>query len=769
MNKHFLTIAFVCMTFSCMCQISLNFPLERSVFQRNNNNIGFISISGTTPQVVDSIQVRLTNRVNNVVTRDWSLIDNDSDKGYFQDRIEVIGGWYKLDIRTWKNNRIDDFRTIQKVGVGEVFVISGQSNAQGVRDYGAVGAKSDLVNAVNYFNTFSDPLPPRSFEIVQLSDDVDIAPNGKTPWCWGELGDQLVNRLGVPVLFFNSAWQGTLSVNWFQSAQNIPTLSAVGEGILPTGFPYKNLETSLSYYASLFGVRSVLWMQGETDTAPGIPNYQEYYDYIGFVIRQSRNNFGHNVPWVMARTSWVDGLASDLVLSAQRDLINTPGLNVFEGPYTDTLMIPRFDFVHFGNTESVKGLTTLATAWSESLTDQFFTQSVPILTDPFVNFEANCAFFSAELKVPDNNSVYFWNDGGGGTSRTASSGTYNAVLINAKQNYKVTNMVNLGLINHSGVVRADAEKTRFCSGDSVLIRGGEWSNILWNTGATAQEIYVKTTRNVSYEAFNSIGCKLGNSNSINVNRIVPPTPYEDISFTISGSNFAQDDIQYNLCLGDTLKVKSDQFWESYLWNDVADDQEVSFSSNTNLSFRAQYGGECFTPLIEVGRIRFSEPLPPPTIERSSIYSLTSNIAGLSGNEEITYEWLYNNEPIGNVNSQIGINQEGNYVVNYTKTSNGITCPSSFSSIFSVTDLPDEPLIVYPNPAKNELNLESPATPQSLKLKVYNMRGQLVYSNEYLGESVNNFNTIKLDKLNSGMYLLHYLTPERLFVKRFIKI
>ena len=60
-------------------QISITFPMENAVFQRNQNNLASLSIAGNYPanSSVSSVQVRLINPSNESVVRDWTTIQNN--------------------------------------------------------------------------------------------------------------------------------------------------------------------------------------------------------------------------------------------------------------------------------------------------------------------------------------------------------------------------------------------------------------------------------------------------------------------------------------------------------------------------------------------------------------------------------------------------------------------------------------------------------------------------------------------------------------------
>ena len=137
-------------------QLIIKFPVERAVYQRNNSNLGNISITGTVSEECDRVEARLIARVvGQGVTTSWVTIDAEVAAQSFTGKIQNVGGWYKLEVRGIKNEEVLFKETIERVGIGEVFVIAGQSNAQGDGvSPNPKGAVDDRVNAygINYFD-----------------------------------------------------------------------------------------------------------------------------------------------------------------------------------------------------------------------------------------------------------------------------------------------------------------------------------------------------------------------------------------------------------------------------------------------------------------------------------------------------------------------------------------------------------------------------------------------------------------------------------------
>ncbi len=92
---------------------------------------------------------------------------------------------------------------------------------------------------------------------------------------------------------------------------------------------------------------------------------------------------------------------------------------------------------------------------------------------------------------------------------------------------------------------------------------------------------------------------------------------------------------------------------------------------------------------------------------------------------------------------------------------------AFGLITNISEnlLEEDKLIVYPNPAKNQLNFDLSNLESNSTLSIYNLKGQLVQ--QVQGQSPSKVN-LDISQLNQGMYLIQVQTDNELFSTRFIK-
>jgi hypothetical protein len=546
MNNHYLLLRLFILglllsSYSTLAQtasqvIKITYPESRAVFQRENDNTTTIYVSGNLYQPVDSVQARVqAEAVGQGLNTNWVTIQRKPQGGLFQGPLRAKGGWYRLEVQAFAGGTIVGSDVIRKVGVGEVFIITGQSNAQGFQNFGAVGATDDRVNCVSYdnsnANSLADP-PAPTFE--QLSAGALIGPRGNSAWCWGILGDMIARQYQVPVLFINTAWEATIIRNWKESSQGMTTLRWFNSQPYPPGMPYANLVIALRYYCSLQGLRAVLWQQGENDNYPLNSSRQEYGNDMQYLVNKTRSDTQRYPAWVLARSSYNTGRVSQDIIQAQNDVINTYNNNVFAGPFTDNIQIPRYEGeVHFGG----EGLKQLGQAWFESLNAVFFSSSRPLppLPPPTVTVACAPSNNSLTVKLPDLYKSYSWNSGQNTQSITINGpGIYRAILKDNQGNTYLSPTVEVqGPIQPANPIislasqpnRSVDGQQQICADSSLALVANTSANssASWSNGVISRNISLNQAGVYTAQAINVYGCKSAQASTISLT-IRPKVP-----------------------------------------------------------------------------------------------------------------------------------------------------------------------------------------------------------------------------------------------------
>ena len=363
------------------------------VIQRDQQNQAPLYVAGLFSLPVDRVEARLIRLVltpgqaiSNQPT-DWTLVQDHPRNGQFRGVMTAPAGLFRVEVRGIRDNQTVSATSVSPVGVGEVFLVAGQSNAMGLSKLGAKGS-TDRVVSFNAWNRFwnqndvfessDNPFPHPTFSPLAATNQ--IFPTGESAWGWGELGDKIADRYKVPVAFFNVAMPATVAENWSITANGKTAVNIFNSKPWPFLQPYSNLRNALQYYHNLFGIRAILWHHGESDAIPLLTPQAAYHRYMQDVIDHSRGDFGRNLTWVIAQCSISPKgpTSSTAVVGAQVQLAQTPGNNVWPGPDTDVIQSPRPEHGHFENIAGgVQGLSAYADAWNRNLTDAFFEGSQP--------------------------------------------------------------------------------------------------------------------------------------------------------------------------------------------------------------------------------------------------------------------------------------------------------------------------------------------------------------------------------------------------------
>ncbi len=368
-------------------QITITSPVNNQVVQRSLTDSATISVTGYAYRPYQDLNVKLVSE-SGAAEQSVDFPSAQRMSGFFQTQVKTGKGWYRILVTGTKTDGRQDTVSVKRVGVGEVFLICGNSNAMGLPRLGAIGGSENVISidTVNkHLNTENITVaidePMRSPVFTQFKSASYSFPTGETSWLWAELGDMIYKRFGTPVLFLNAGWAAASSINYQEAASGKDTYNTYVGKNWPYKQPYTNIVNTLQYFHSWLGIRSVIWSHGENDAHYLKIDQASYYNNIQYVIQRSREDFGYNVPWVIG-LSTAGGIESKPyapVILAQKALAGLKGFNTWLGADTDTIQIPRPSHGHFENIQGgTQGLSLAAKAWNRSLPDTFFRSVVPI-------------------------------------------------------------------------------------------------------------------------------------------------------------------------------------------------------------------------------------------------------------------------------------------------------------------------------------------------------------------------------------------------------
>jgi hypothetical protein len=347
--------------------MAIQSPMDYQVFQRRTRTEGQILVKGRALINCDRVEARIrTGPVGPVPVDGWVLVPYRRSSQAFRAALTArAGGFYAVDVRLMKSGKVLVEESVPHVGVGDVFVIAGQSNAT---NYGEVRQKTKTGMVVSFdghsWRMANDPQPG----VVDASSKGSFIPS---------FGDALYHRYGVPIGVACVGHGATSVRQWLPKGEHFrvpPTMSKFvieskpgdweSNGALFDGMMERIRELGRG------GFRALLWHQGESD-ANQKPGHQisgkEYGRLLAHIIRQSGKDAGWHFPWFVAEASYhtPSDPSSPEIREAQRALWAS-GI-AQEGPDTDRL-VGRYRQnngagVHF----SAEGLDAHGKLWAEKV------------------------------------------------------------------------------------------------------------------------------------------------------------------------------------------------------------------------------------------------------------------------------------------------------------------------------------------------------------------------------------------------------------------
>lgn len=255
--------------------------------------------------------IAVGERQNAVRDVEWTRLNVSFEGTTWESWLRVpAGGWYRLEIRVGPADSPLAVGSVEPFGVGEVFVVAGQSYATNCNDerFNVADSRGRVVafdSAKNVWQVANDPQPAGD-----NSDGGSI---------WPPLGDALAKELRVPIAFANVAVGATSSLQWM---------------------PDDKLHTRLTEVGKTLGrFRAVLWQQGESDVIAKTST-EKYVANLMAIRSSAAKSWGFEPPWLLAKsthhpTVYNDAEGEGRIRAGIDELVKRPGFRA--GPDTDTL------------------------------------------------------------------------------------------------------------------------------------------------------------------------------------------------------------------------------------------------------------------------------------------------------------------------------------------------------------------------------------------------------------------------------------------------
>lgn len=297
--------------------LTIDSPLHYQVFQRQTAQQGFIIVRGHVDSTAvipafDRIAVCIRGQSPlpaNTAEAKCHRISYDKAAHTFNGKLaSSAGGFYTVEVRLMQKERQVAQESVDHVAVGEVFVISGQSNST---NYGEVRqtVKSGYVTTFDgkAWRIAGDPQPG----VQDRSGKGSFIPS---------FGDAMYAKYHVPI-GIASVGHGSTSVRqWLPRGGRFatqPTMTRFTREVAPgvwecDGTLFDGMMTRIHELDSFgphgkHGFRALLWHQGESDAHQKPPHQitgEEYRKLLTQVIVASRKDAGWKFPWFVAEVSY---------------------------------------------------------------------------------------------------------------------------------------------------------------------------------------------------------------------------------------------------------------------------------------------------------------------------------------------------------------------------------------------------------------------------------------------------------------------------------
>lgn len=323
--------------------LSITAPVQYQVFQRNASSNANITISGNVGTGTHDLEARFNQGP-------WQTVATGASGTYSVTLSNQFQGQGFVQVRCADTPNAVAF--VPNVGVGEVFVISGQSNASGrgsnnqtTGDY-----PTPFVSMLGNDYTWQlckDPTDSNVGQVDTVSSDASAAGS-----LWPMVGGQLSGALGVPVALIPCSLGATSVTDWQPSGGATNRSSLYGSMVWR------------AKYANPGGVRAVLWWQGEQDAAASMSQADYYSNFTNFTANVATDIGCKVIPCKLQNSSSAPVAAGQAAINSAIGQAWASNVNTSTGPDLTGINTAPEDPVHLITTAK---LSQAAALWKSAL------------------------------------------------------------------------------------------------------------------------------------------------------------------------------------------------------------------------------------------------------------------------------------------------------------------------------------------------------------------------------------------------------------------
>ena len=341
--------------------IRLTAPRELQVTQRSSRTKGTLRIEGELA-VANPQGVVLEAQLD---SGPWQTLKATVSNATFTAPFDApAGSWYRLTVRARRGKTTLAQTRVQQVGIGEVFVVAGQSNSA---NHGEEKQSPQTDRVVTFDGT-----------AWQSAKDPQPGASGGGGSFLPPFGDALVQRFQVPVGFIACGIGASSVREWLPQGNTFPNPPTIesrvqkrADGLWECKGEAFAMLTARMKALGPRGFRAVLWHQGESDANQADRSRtlagNLYQAYLTQLIVESRRAISWDAPWFVAQVSYhVPGDESSPEIRAAQAAVWKEKL-VFPGPDSDALKAEWREAGGKGVHFSGPGLREHAARWFEKV------------------------------------------------------------------------------------------------------------------------------------------------------------------------------------------------------------------------------------------------------------------------------------------------------------------------------------------------------------------------------------------------------------------
>lgn len=421
------------------------------------------------------------------------------------------------------------------------------------------------------------------------------------------------------------------------------------------------------------------------------------------------------------------------------------------GVFTRTLIASDAGTIwNTGVVASQINVNTAGTYWA-SFTNSCGTVSDTIRlvqgTIPVVNLGNDTSLCNSQallLNAANVNSTYHWQDNSSNSTYQVSSAGNYSVTVTHSDGCQSTDAISVSTSNLFLTIATTNTSCGNTNGMVVVnvLTGTSPFTYLWNNAAIDDTLSNIAAGIYSVTVHDAVGCS--------------STAGAQVNSSGAGSVNVQADKSI-MCSGDSAYICASGSFASYLWNTGQTGQCIYSKLAGNYYVTATDFGNCTATSNHVALAVY--PLPP--------VSISVNGDTLTGYNAVTYQWLLNGNPILNATASVYIaNQTGDYSLAVTD-SNGCRATSTVINIIKtgIHDLEEEEITVFPNPnSTGSWKLTVGRNTIGRVVEIFDVNGKLVFNSPLATHN------LQIDlNVSCGIYLLRITSPQRIFIRKLIRL